>query len=550
MPNRREERLQLLLVDDDEVDRIAVSRALRLGHVDGDVMEACDLESAKHALLSHAIDCVLLDFALPDGDGFELLRVARQAEIDSAIIMLTGYGDEALAVDLIKSGASDYLPKSLLSPERLSQSIRGVLRVRNAERRERGARAALERQAAQLHELAQVSVRIHETFAVEQILELVTREVRDLLGAHIAVGKLRGEGLTGEPITRASVSNKYEPPGDLQPVPGRVAVEALLLRSKRPLRLTHEQMTRHPEFSGLRTSPAGGSIPLRGLLAAPLIGREGRVLGSLLVSDRFTGDFVSSDEAMLVHLAQTTAVALENARLYRAAQEATRRRDDILAIVSHDLRNPLNTISMSAELLRINLTEEAPSAGRDILLVQRIERDIVWMNRLIEDLLDASRIDNGKLSVSPCPVRGASLLKNAVESASTLAEAKGCRLEIGPADETLEVLADRERILQLFSNLVGNSLKFTPRGGVVTLSLVRHGKRACFSVADNGSGIDPNHLDHLFKQYWKGAESSRDGAGLGLFIAHGIVAAHGGEIRVESQLGRGTTVRFWLPLTS
>ena len=521
---------------------MAVSRALRLGHVEADLTEARDLESAKRVLLSRPVDCVLLDFALPDGDGFDLLSAVRQAGLDTTIIMLTGQGDEALAVDLIKNGASDYLPKHLLSPGRLSQSIRGVLRVRDAERRERGARAALERHASQLHELAQASVRIHETFSVDEILELVTREARELIGAHIAVGRLCAEGSAEEPVTRVSVSTKYDP-GDLHRVPGAATVDALLRRTKKPLHLTDDQMRGRPELAELVSTPS-----LRGALGAPLVGREGRLLGSLLLSDRFTGDFTPGDEAMLVHLAQTAAVALENARLYRAAQEATRRRDDVLAIVSHDLRNPLNTISMSAELLHMNAVEDLASGARDLPIVQRIERDVAWMNRLIEDLLDASRIDNGKLSVAPGPERGASLVKDALESALPLAEAKGSQLQLGQVDEALEVLADRARILQLFSNLVGNSLKFTPRGGLITLALVRHGKRACFSVEDNGPGIAPAHLDHLFKQYWKGTEASRDGAGLGLFIAHGIVAAHGGEIRVESHVGRGTMVRFWLPL--
>ena len=538
------------MVDDDEVDRIAVSRALRLGHVGADVTEAIDLGSAKRALLGKPIDCVLLDFALPDGDGFDLLRTARDAGIDSAIVMLTGQGDEALAVELIKQGAGDYLPKHLLSPERLAQSIRAVLRVRDAERRERDARAAVQRQASQLHDLARASVRIHETFGATQILERLTREARGLIGAHIAVGRLRGESGMGESVTRASVSDKHEAPASQEPFPASAVVEGLLLRSKGLLRLTHEQVSRHPKLAALRSNLDGGSIPLRGLLAAPLVGREGRLLGTFLLSDRVSGEFVSSDEAMLIHLAQTAAVALDNARLYRAAREATRRRDDVLAIVSHDLRNPLNTISMSAEILRMNAEDSPTKAARDLPIVQRIERDVVWMNRLIEDLLDTSRIDNGKLSVELRPERGASLLQEARDAALPLAHAKGLRLELGPTQDAVHVLADRARILQVFSNLLGNSIKFTPRGGVIMLAMVQEEERGCFSVADNGPGIDVRYREHLFKQYWKAPESSRDGAGLGLFIAHGIIAAHGGDIRVDSQLGQGTTVRFCLPVAS
>jgi len=116
-------------------------------------------------------------------------------------------------------------------------------------------------------------------------------------------------------------------------------------------------------------------------------------------------------------------------------------------------------------------------------------------------------------------------------------------------DPSLMVGADRDRILQVLSNLIGNALKFVPReGGVVTLSVGADANRARFSVSDNGPGIPPEHLDHLFERYWKGSNASRDGAGLGLFIAKGVVDAHGGEIRVGNNGTHGATVQFWLQL--
>ena len=253
---------------------------------------------------------------------------------------------------------------------------------------------------------------------------------------------------------------------------------------------------------------------------------------------------------MLIQLAQTASVALDNARLYKAAQDAAATRDDVLAIVSHDLRNPLNVVGMSAALLR-NTLDESPSAPapKCVPLVQRIERNVTRMNRLIDDLLDASRVDTRKLSVQLRPEKASVLVTDAIEGALPLAEAQKTRLQADGLDTTLVVRADRDRILQVLSNLIGNSLKFVPKeGGAITVSVALDAARARFSVGDNGPGIPAENLDHLFERYWKGSNATRDGAGLGLFIAKGIVDAHGGEIRVGNSASGGAIVRFWLQL--
>ncbi len=241
--------------------------------------------------------------------------------------------------------------------------------------------------------------------------------------------------------------------------------------------------------------------------------------------------------------ARAHALITEQARALAAANRA---RDDVQAIVSHDLRNPLNTVAMTASLLRSHLQ----AGAEDMPLIERIERAVARMNRLIQDLLDASRIDAGKMAVAQRAEPGGSLLDEAMENAAALAEAKGCAVLRGEVDDALVVSADRDRVLQLFSNLIGNALKFTPQGGTITLSLRRAGRFAELAVNDTGKGIEPKHLPHLFDRYWKESEASRDGAGLGLFIAKGIVEAHGGTIDVTSEVGRGTSVRFTLPLAT
>lgn len=539
----------LLLVDDDEVDRAAVRRALGRGGIDAKVTEATDFASARSALLgSKEFDVVLLDFGLPGGDGLELLREARESGVDTPVIVLTGQGDEALAVQLMKAGAGDYLPKNLLTTERLAQSLRQVLRLRDADRRARDAHHAVERQAAQLQRLTNASVGIHGAQSLDAAMDFISKTARELIGANVALAQV--DGLDGKGVVeRRSLSEKYAGPFPTVADEADLRWATLVEETQKSLRFTNGELDANPAWKASCAKRFSG-LSVRGLLAAPLVGQDGKAIGSLQLTDRLEGDFDAGDEAMLVQLAQTASVALENVRLYRAAQDAATTRDDVLAIVSHDLRNPLNVVGMSAALLRTTLNEAAtPPAPSCIPLVQRIERNVTRMNRLIDDLLDASRVDTGKLSVNLKPEKASALVADAVDAALPLAEAQQTHLQTESLDATLMVRADRERILQVLANLIGNSLKFVPKqGGQITTSVTLDGNRAQFSVTDNGPGIPPEHLDHLFERYWKGSNASRDGAGLGLFIAKGILEAHGGAIRAANNLSQGATVRFWLLL--
>ncbi|WP_437287772.1 ATP-binding protein [Sorangium sp. So ce406] len=540
--------VRLLVVDDDTVDRIAILRALRSGRVDAEIREADSVDSALAVLYEQQIDCVLLDFYLPGGDGLAVIEAARKAKLTAPFIMLTGQGDESLAVDLMKRGAADYVPKNLLTPERLVQSLRYVLRLNEAERREDEARRALARHANQLAQLTEATLRIHRSLSLNELIQRTTDEARALLDANVAVSRLAARGVTQRSMTGVSLSEEYAAREDRDGI--REIAFGLIERRSASVRLTDEEIASDPTCADV-LSHAPSELHPRSLLAAPLRGRDGQCIGSIQLLDRRDGPFVESDEVLLTQLAQSASVALENARLYNEAQAATRARDDLLAIVSHDLRNPLNTIAITASLLRSDLLQRKDGEEDDaVQLVDRMDRGIQRMTRLIEDLLDASRIEAGRLVVSPRVERGGALVREALEAAASLAEAKGCRVTQGPLDAGLEVLADRDRVLQVFSNLLGNALKFTPKGGIVSVSLCRVADLARFSVADTGPGIPPEHQPHLFDRYWKASQESRTGAGLGLYIARGIVEAHHGTVAVESTPGHGTTIHFTLPLAS
>jgi signal transduction histidine kinase len=227
------------------------------------------------------------------------------------------------------------------------------------------------------------------------------------------------------------------------------------------------------------------------------------------------------------------------------AEGASRAREEMLAVVAHDLRNPLNVVMMTTQLFA---DTELTRDKRDQLLGV-ILRAAQRMNRLIEDLLEVVRQENGvKLNVEE--VSAASLLAQVAEMFQATAAEKGISLRVEECPPSLAVSADSERIMQVLSNIVGNALKFAARGGSVVLKCEPRGAEVIFSIADSGPGIAGEDLDRLFEKFWQRRDTDKRGVGLGLSIARGIVEAHGGRIWVESRIGDGSTFFFSLPAVS
>jgi signal transduction histidine kinase len=227
------------------------------------------------------------------------------------------------------------------------------------------------------------------------------------------------------------------------------------------------------------------------------------------------------------------------------AERATRTRDEVLAMVAHDLRNPLNVVLTSGTFLLETLEELEPRAGEQLRLVQRAARQ---MNRLIQDLLEVAGMEAGNISVEPQQESVDGLLRSACHTMQQLADAKRIELACDPGRDVPAVSADRDRIDQVLGNLIANAVRFTPEGGRVRVRAERDGEQVRFSVADTGEGIDPADLPHVFDRFWQAKRSRQGGAGLGLAIARGIVAAHGGDMWVESDQGTGSTFFFTLPI--
>lgn len=230
-------------------------------------------------------------------------------------------------------------------------------------------------------------------------------------------------------------------------------------------------------------------------------------------------------------------------RLYGEAQQVIGAREEILRIVAHDLRNPLNTISMATSLL---IETPVPEETRTTQL-RVIKRAGERMNRLIQDLLSVTTIEAGRLSIDPREVQVADLYREATEMLEPLAREKSITLKVDGVADLPAVRADPARVLQVFSNLVGNAVKFTPAGGSITISALRKDGAVQCAVADSGPGIPPDQLPKIFGKFWQAKRGDERGVGLGLAIARGIVEAHGGTLGVHSEVGRGTVFSFALP---
>ena len=271
------------------------------------------------------------------------------------------------------------------------------------------------------------------------------------------------------------------------------------------------------------------------------------IAGVVVIGTTEGGRELGPAELTLVQeLARRASMAIENARLFRESQDSIAARDEILAIVAHDLRNPLSTIMMASALVHDELgAEHAAERKRLEMIIRGAER----MNRLIGDLLEVKRVERGRLVVEPRPARLGPMIVEAMEMLHPMAAAASLTLAGTAPDDLPAVLADPVRIQQVLSNLVGNAIKFTPAGGRIEVRAEPHGDGAVrISVADTGPGIATDQLPQVFGRFWQGGHRDRLGIGLGLAICKGIIEAHGGEIWVESVPGEGTTFAFWLPL--
>jgi signal transduction histidine kinase len=254
--------------------------------------------------------------------------------------------------------------------------------------------------------------------------------------------------------------------------------------------------------------------------------------------------FIHANSDIAVFLGVSVAICSIIRSLQRARQRAdaaTRSREQLLAVVAHDLTNPLHAVRLAEE--RIRLTAPAGDAGLERSL-RTIRHATTRMDHLLRDLVDTTRIEHGELLVTRQPESVAGVMQEVAQIYAPQAQEAGLTLEASVPTEDIVVDLDRDRLMQVLGNLLGNALKFTPDGGTIALRAIDRGATVRFEVADSGTGIRPEHMPHIFERF---RSFDARGTGLGLFIARSLVGAHGGELAVESQLGHGATFWFEIP---
>lgn len=252
----------------------------------------------------------------------------------------------------------------------------------------------------------------------------------------------------------------------------------------------------------------------------------------------------NADELRREAQAQLQKAKDEAVKALRAAEKSRQLRDEMVAIVAHDLRNPLHTIALAAATLE----STALDAQRRERLHEIVRQTAVNMGGLLDDLLDVSRLESGTFAIEHAPVSPRALAESMDRLFDARAAEKEIAWELRIEPRLPDVQGDPRRLEQVLSNVIGNALKFTPRGGRITLTCRSTPGGVEFAVADSGCGIAPENLEHLFDRFWKADPASHSGAGLGLAIARGIVEAHGGRIWAESEPGVGTCLRMEIPV--
>nr|MCU0686992.1 ATP-binding protein [Polyangiaceae bacterium] len=409
---------------------------------------------------------------------------------------------------------------------------------------------ALERSENAQHFLADASAALGASLDYEQTVETVVRLAIPSL-ADVCCLDLIAEG--GE-SARAEVAFASQDPRTVEQLQ-RVLLESawrealatareggqallwhalpVLPSEGRALIKSHADSHRGPDTASLMT------LPLRA---------RGRSLGLLALGSFGSGRrYSTADLAFAEELAHRASMALDNARLHRQTERAVRQRQDVLAVVSHDLRTPLGTIMLGATLLTEEPDGDDPSGAR-LKTIATVTRAVAQMDRLLKDLLDMSSIDAGHLSLDRQPYALGPLVEDAFETLRPLTARKLLRFETRTKSPEVMLTCDRWRVVQVLSNLVGNAIKFSPEGGTIELRAEPRERDVRFAVTDGGPGIASDRLPYVFERYWQATETASKGTGLGLYICKGIVEAHGGTVGVESQPGRGSTFFFTLPL--
>ena len=505
--------LRILVFDDDDADRLAVRRGLQQCGIPATIEETASASEALQHIKPQAFDCIFLGDSVARSESLALLRRIHGAGHDVAVVIVMKDSDDGVSLEFMKAGAVEFLSKASLTPERVAASCRDAIERSRATRPRRA---------------GDYDFREHDRFRT------LANAIPQLVWMADASGSIhwynqRWYNFTGSTFEEMQGWGwrKVHHPDHLERV-----VEQI----------------RHCFQIG---EPWEDTFPLRGAngdyrwflsRALPMRREDGSVAGWFGTNTDVT-EQLEAKEAIR-ESEHRLRRALEMERTARAeAERATRARDETLAIVAHDLRNPLNAILAAASILALQAPDE--NSRRYLAVVERSARE---MERLVSDLLDVARIEAGTFALRREALDVRALLEEAVEMFQAQARAKdiGCRCET--AQDIRAISGDRDRLIQVLSNLFSNALNFSPAGRHVSVRATNDDRGVRISVKDSGAGIPEKDLPRVFDRFWQADPASKaGGAGLGLSICRGIVEAHGGRIWAASKVDRGTTFHFTVP---
>jgi signal transduction histidine kinase len=542
-----EDQVNILVVDDLPDKRLAFKVVLEeLGQ---NLVMASSGADALRELLAREFAVILLDVNMPDIDGIETAELIRQHSKTrhTPIIFVTAYADEMQTARGYALGAVDYILSPVV-PEILRGKVRVFVELYRAQRQAQAlAKAEADRAAAE------------EATRRSEFLALASRELGTSLDLEEGMQRLLEmvvPGLADEAVLSVRMDDGDVNLSRSAGVPG-----------VRPMDLLQELPA--PVVRAMDEARAGGydldvSVAPGAARVVPLKAGE-RVLGVLLLLHaREEMPCSSPDQATLDELCSRAAIAFDNARLYwslkremartkeaeEKLQQANRRKDEFLAMLSHELRNPLAPIRNAAEVMRrIAPADPGIAWAREV-----VERQVTHLAQLVDDLLDVSRITQGKITLKKEPVELGRVIQHSVETARALLDSKKHSLVLNLPSTAIWVHGDFARLAQVVGNLLNNGAKYTAEGGVIELSATADRGEALITVRDNGIGIDGALLPHVFELFTQGERSldrSQGGLGVGLTVVRRLVELHQGRVEVHSDgIGKGALFRVVLPCIS
>jgi signal transduction histidine kinase/DNA-binding response OmpR family regulator len=552
-----------ILVVDDVADNLLVAVSV-LEDLGQNVVTARSGAEALRRVLDQEFAVILLDVNMPGMDGYETAALIRRRKrsAHTPIIFVTAYADEMNTTQGYALGAVDYIlspvvPEVLRTKVRvfvdlylMTQQVRRQADERVALARSEAARAAAEDATRRSNFLAEASKVLSGSLDPEATVSALARLPVPFL-ADLGAVTLVGE--SGRPwrtelawvrppddrVHTAALEGTDAPRDEL-----REAVERVLAGSSA---VTVAGVALHYPPAGVNGAAPGGP-PIHSAVVLPLTAR-GRTLGALTLAagdpNRASSPY---DLALARDFAGRAAIALDNARLYREVQEADRRKNEFLAMLAHELRNPLAPIRNGIQLLRA--AGGADPRVREVR--EMMDRQVQHLIRLVDDLLDLSRITRGKIRLQSGPIELGEALARALETCRPLIEERRHRLEVAVAPAPLRVEGDAVRLAQVVGNLLNNAAKYTEEGGDIRLSAEREGDEAVVRVRDSGMGIPAEMLGtvfELFTQVDRSLDRSQGGLGIGLTLVRQLVEMHGGRVEAHSDgPGRGSEFVLRLPL--